>query len=135
MSDFDKRLPRLLIVDDEELIIRSMQRLLRRQIEISGATSSARAIEMLSSESYDAIMAEASVPHESLPGFIDWLAENRPDLLPRLIVVSGGRRLNFANQFAWQRRCLFMIKPISSEALTAAVARIEDRCGKCAASA
>jgi len=133
LTDSDKKLPRLLIVDDEELIIRSLQRLLRREIEITGATSSEQAIELLGAHSFDAIMAEASVPHESMPGFIDWLAESRPDLLSRLIVVSGGRRLNFANQFAWQRRCLFMIKPISSEALSAAMARIEDRCAPNAA--
>ncbi|HUU00860.1 MAG TPA: response regulator [Myxococcota bacterium] len=128
MTDPEKKLPRLLIVDDEERIIHSLQRLLRREIEITGATTSGQAIELLSKESFDAIMAEASVPHDSMPGFVDWLAEARPDLLARLIVVSGGRRLNFANQFAWQRRCLFMIKPVSSEALTAAVSRIADRC-------
>ncbi len=133
MTDSEKKLPRLLIVDDEELIIRALQRLLRREIDITGATTSGQAIELLSRESFDTIMAEASVPHDSMPGFVDWLAETRPDLLARLIVVSGGRRLDFANKFAWDHRCLFMIKPVSSEALTAAVARIADRCGPCAA--
>jgi CheY-like chemotaxis protein len=83
--------PRLLLVDDEEILLRSFSRLLARTYEVQTASSGHAAIERLArGEEYDAILCDLMMPKGSGSDVARWLARERPALCGRLILMTGG---------------------------------------------
>jgi response regulator RpfG family c-di-GMP phosphodiesterase len=120
----DKRIPRLLVVDDEPLIIRAMGRALRGKVEIVGATDGDMALEHVVRGEVDVIIAEASVLDKQGRSFVKRLETDYPEWLDRLILASGGRNLNTGFFLQDKHGCPFLYKPIDPEILIAVIERI-----------
>lgn len=99
---------RLLLVDDEELLLKSYQRLYGSQYTLVVATGGAMAKRILEQDqSWDAIMCDLTMPDIDGPTLIGWLTEQYPALARRVIVCSGGAftpsAMSFLNRFTGPR--------------------------------
>lgn len=81
--------PRLLIIDDDAAVVRSMKRWLRTRAEVEGTTDAKEGFEWMTHREYDLVLCDMSMPHLNGQGFVDALREERPELLPKLVIVTG----------------------------------------------
>ena len=83
---------RILIIDDDSFVRRSMVRVLSRMYDTVDVASAEQALELLSHDSkFDAILCDYNLS-SLLSGreFYLRMVERRPDLARRTIIVSGG---------------------------------------------
>jgi CheY-like chemotaxis protein len=84
------RLPRILVVDDEESIIKALRRILPKGREVVGSTSAEEARAMLErGEKADVLLVDLLMPGMDGAEFHTWMMENMPNLLPRTAFISG----------------------------------------------
>lgn len=81
---------RVLVIDDEPGVLRSMKRILSRFYQVALTTSPVEALDLLSDQSFSVILCDLMVPEMDGFRFRQKLAEQRPDLLPRLVFITGG---------------------------------------------
>ena len=120
----DERIPRLLVVDDEPLIIRAIGRALRGKVEVVGAVDGETALKHVVKGDVDVIMAESSVLDKQGRSFVHRLEADYPQWLDRLILASGGRNLTAGFFLQDKHGCPFLYKPIDPEILIAVIERI-----------
>jgi CheY-like chemotaxis protein len=81
--------PRILIVDDDAHVAAAMRRQLRAyEVDVCG--SGAEAIEICLRESYDLILCDVMMPGLSGMDVYKRLSQLRPDVVPRMVFVTGG---------------------------------------------
>jgi DNA-binding NtrC family response regulator len=84
---------RALVVDDEPTIRSALGRYLRRRGWHADEAEDGRvALAMLqrsAKEGYQVVLSDLRMPHCSGDQLHDWLAESRPDLFARLILMTG----------------------------------------------
>lgn len=82
-----------LVVDDEPTIRTALARYLRRQgWHVDEAEDGKTALALLqrsANEGYQVVLTDLRMPHYSGDQLHDWLAERRPDLFVRLILMTG----------------------------------------------
>lgn len=82
-----------LVVDDEPTIRTALARYLRRQgWHVDEAEDGKTALALLqrsAKEGYQVVLTDLRMPHYSGDQLHDWLAERRPDLFVRLILMTG----------------------------------------------
>jgi PAS domain S-box-containing protein len=116
---------RILVVDDEPLIVSTIVRTLGRDNVVVGETSPARALERVMSEPpFDAIVCDLMM--EGLTGVdvYERIARDRPGLETRIVFVTGGAHTPRTRAFlaSVPNRCL--TKPFAPEGLSSALALI-----------
>lgn len=80
---------RILVVDDDFNVARAMCRLLRgHQVEV--AESGAQAVELCLANDYDLILCDVMMPNLSGAGVHQRLSSLRPEVVPRIVFVTGG---------------------------------------------
>jgi two-component system cell cycle sensor histidine kinase/response regulator CckA len=92
---------RVLLVDDEALICQSLATMLRRRsYSVRSASSGRQALEALQDDgTYDAIVCDVMMPEITGVDVQRWLADNRPELCPRVIFVTGNGLSEEAKRF------------------------------------
>ncbi len=116
---------RILLIDDETLILRSWTRALGRSFEVVANASATEALTLLrSGESFDVILCDLMMPMVSGVELYHVLAAERPELLDRMLFLSGGALTGEAAAFTASRGERFLNKPLSIAALEAAVAGV-----------
>ena len=86
-----ERRPRVLVVDDEDLLRRSLVRTLSRQFDVTAAASAEDAQHLLAADDpVDVILCDLMMPGMSGMAFARWLQGARPGLATRMIFMSGG---------------------------------------------
>jgi len=81
---------RALIVDDDAAIRILISRILSRHgLSVDAVRDGAEAIEMLMQHEYDVIALDLMMPRIDGFGVVHYLAEHRPELLPRVIVMTA----------------------------------------------
>jgi two-component system NtrC family sensor kinase len=122
----------VMVVDDDPRMLRSYARLLNAEHRIMIAHDGRDAIDMLESGSVaNLAVVELDLPGNDGPELLSWLAENRPELARRtLIVTSADSEPNYV-EFLRTHRGPILRKPVRGESLLAAVAAllVEDRPG------
>ena len=88
-------MPRVLVVDDDERLTRSMRRMLRGAFDVTVATSSAAAIEQLvyadlHGERFDVVLCDVNMPGIDGLGAHAALERRRSPLAPRMSFMTGG---------------------------------------------
>jgi signal transduction histidine kinase/CheY-like chemotaxis protein len=113
----------VMVVDDDPRMLRSYARLLNAEHRIMIAHDGRDAIDMLESGSVaNLAVVEIDLPGNDGPELLSWMAENRPELARRtLIVTSADSEPNYA-EFLRDHRCPILHKPVRGESLLAAVA-------------
>jgi signal transduction histidine kinase/CheY-like chemotaxis protein len=101
LPDMPKR-PSVLVIDDDEAILRTIATALRGQFQVLLASEGQEAIDLLVSGSKpDALLCDVAMPVMDGPRFYRWLVENRPWLVEHTIFMSanvdGEPAVSFAN--------------------------------------
>jgi signal transduction histidine kinase/ActR/RegA family two-component response regulator len=82
---------RVLLVDDDELILRSMQRALSSQFECLGMARAQQALEALRrDQEFDVIISDVVMPEMNGLEFFSRLTQQFPELALRTVFISGG---------------------------------------------
>jgi len=114
--------PRILLVDDDELLRRTFARILVAKFDVVEAGNGREALEILSTAEFDAVVTDLEMPLLGGDEIVGWLEANRPSLAQRVVVVTGGAKR--VAQVEWLRTvdmARVLRKPCSAGELVAAV--------------
>ena len=82
---------RILVIDDEPLLIRSISRMLSRQHEVHAAANGAEAVEILRKDTaFDLVLCDLMMPEVTGMDLYAWVFERLPELAERMLFMSGG---------------------------------------------
>lgn len=83
---------RVLVVDDEPMVLKAVQRRLRRYHEVTCATGGKSAIELLASgkHHFDAVISDVMMPDVSGVDLYKWIQRYEPHLAVRVVFMTGG---------------------------------------------
>ena len=85
-------LNRALVVDDDPAIRRLMQKLLEREeFSVNCAKDGSEAIDLLREGDYEVVFLDLMMPRVSGHEVIDWIRQDRPAIISRIIVVTAQR--------------------------------------------
>ena len=85
-----RRRATVLIVEDDERLLRAYPRILRDRYDVIVACDGQEAIDLLVSGSpADAVLTTLSMPEVDGPALFAWLNEHRPELARRTVFVAG----------------------------------------------
>jgi len=116
---------RVLVIDDEVLIGRSIQRALGRNYDVVLADGGARALEMMKADTkFDCVLCDLQMPDVSGMGVFEWAQENAPALIARFVFMTGGAFSEKAREFIEKTTAERMEKPFDTQVLRATVERI-----------
>jgi len=113
--------PRILLVDDEELLLRSLERGLRCNFDVTTATSATHAEALLTGRNhYDIVVTDLAMPGIGGMEFLERVAPHYPDT--RFIILSGWVSREACEQ-ADALGCVYRIlsKPMSVQQLVAVI--------------
>jgi len=103
---------RVLLVDDEPGIRRSVGRFLRRYgFVVTDVPSAQAAIRALSEEAFDLIVSDLRMPGLSGEEFYEFLQRAHPEMLPRVLFTSGDMHREESRRFLAQCGCPALQKP------------------------
>ncbi len=106
---------RVLIIDDEALVARSLLRSLGDEYEVFSAASADEALEMLARDNrFDLLLCDVLMPQKSGMEFRRALAERYPGLLPRLVFMTGGAFTPESRSFLRETSHRVLEKPFDS---------------------
>jgi two-component system NtrC family sensor kinase len=115
---------RILVIDDEVMLIRAYRRLLGRQHDVVAAYGGEEALAVLScDQGFDLILCDLMMPGTDGVGVYECLQRSYPELLQRVVFSSGGPTSARAQEFLRRPGIVCLDKPISSEALMDFVAQ------------
>ena len=119
MSKIDK--PFVLIVDDNEATLTLLTALLQREFTVDVAMDGQEAIEKLRTKNYAAALLDLRMP--VIDGFsvLEFLNSEKPDMLPRVVVVTAALTKSETSRVAKFPICGIVPKPFEVEHLLAAV--------------
>ena len=80
---------RVLIVDDNESTVTLISALLRRDFAIDTALDGGEAIRKLGAARYACVLLDIRMPEADGFEVLDFIRQNQPDLLPRVLVVTA----------------------------------------------
>jgi C4-dicarboxylate-specific signal transduction histidine kinase len=116
---------RVLVVDDEPQVGRSLQRILSPQHDVVCVESAARALAELERDpGYDVVLCDVMLPGMSGIDFFDELSRRAPRLAARVAFMSGGAFTPRAREFFEGSSNPKIEKPIDAATLRAVVYRI-----------
>lgn len=114
---------RLLVIDDDEQLLRSMSMLLGDDNDVDATASAAAALARLKAgESYDAILCDLMMPDMDGMQFHAELSQVLPQLADQVIFLTGGAVNNSVRDFVQRVPNVCIDKPFDFEALKALLA-------------
>ena len=118
---------RVLLIDDEPLVARSMARLLGPAHDVTALTSPVEALQRArTGESWDVVLCDLMMPEMSGIEFEAELSRERPDLVERVLYVTGGAFTERSRSFLASGRP-HLAKPVAANELRIAVAQLAGR--------
>jgi two-component system cell cycle sensor histidine kinase/response regulator CckA len=119
---------RILVVDDEPLVARSLQRILARDHDVEVSDRGREALDRIASGArYDAIICDLMMPDVSGIALHDEVRILDPDLQPRIVFVTGGAFTEGARDFLERVPNVRLEKPVEPRTLREAIAAIAPR--------
>jgi DNA-binding NtrC family response regulator len=116
---------RILLVDDEEIVLRSCQRILRRDYEIDTARDGLEALGKVNQNPYDVLILDIKMPKMDGIEVLRRVKEARPDI--DVIMVTGLNEIGTAVKAMKLGALDYLPKPFEPDELELAVARAFDR--------
>lgn len=103
----------VLVVDDEPLVAQLFADLLARDGHAVDTAPNGRvALRKMAEHDYDVILSDIRMPELDGPGLWEALAQQRPELLPRVVFVSGESLSPAAQAFFQRTKAPFLQKPL-----------------------
>jgi response regulator RpfG family c-di-GMP phosphodiesterase len=122
----DRRVPTLLVVDDEEQILSALQRCLRREsYELLTETSPSAALRILQTRPVDAILSDQKMPGMSGVQFLEQAAAIVPDA--RRMLITGWTEEISEEGLEVAGVCAIVTKPWDDARLKATLRKALDR--------
>ncbi len=113
----------ILVVDDEEPVVTLMTEILQMDgHRVTPAFNGAEAIALLNVDDYDLILSDVRMPAVGGPTFFEILQTTRPDLLPKVIFVTGDTMSASTQNFLQRAARPVLSKPFDPERLQTMVA-------------
>lgn len=113
-----KPLPRVLMIDDEPLVLDAFSRLLRRQCELVAVRGGAEAIELLGRDRrWDLVVCDVMMPEVDGPAVHAWVTAHAPALLEVFVFCTGGAFTARATSFLQSYQGRVLDKPLRRQAL------------------
>ncbi len=103
---------RLLIVDDEPAILRSVGRYLDASgYDVKPVTTGKEALDALNSETYDAIISDLRMPEISGEELFEVVRDEHPEMASRMVFTSGDMTREASLEFLKDSGCPYLQKP------------------------
>jgi CheY-like chemotaxis protein len=113
---------RVLLIDDETMILNAYRRMLADCCEVVTASGGQEAIDLLRLDArFDVIICDLMMPHVDGLMVYDQLKQLAPELVPRTIFCSGGADVPRTGIFGTRIGVLLLEKPIDAHVLKAAI--------------
>lgn len=81
---------RLLVIDDEAPVLRSIARLFQREHEVVTASDAIKGLEIALNEDFDGILVDMRMPKMGGREFAEKLIAARPETQPKVVLLTGG---------------------------------------------
>lgn len=81
--------PRVLVIDDQSVIVAIMKRELESRFDVDATTDGADALELIRRGDYALILCDLVMPRPSGYELIETLARESPQVLQRLVAMTG----------------------------------------------
>ena len=121
---------RILLVDDELMLLRAFSRLLAPHHDVVTASGGAEALKLLSDDqAFDVVICDLMMPDVDGPMLHAEVQQRWPEVETRMIFCSGGAFSQRVRSFAEQVRDRCIEKPISLPQLNQAIAEVRERNG------
>jgi signal transduction histidine kinase/ActR/RegA family two-component response regulator len=118
----------VLLVDDDERVLRSYVRLLNPDYRIVIAQDASDAIELLESGSTpDVLVLELDLPAGDGPMLLNWVAQHRPLLAQRTLIVTAAAGKASYGEYLASSRCSVLHKPVRGDELLSAINQLLER--------
>jgi PAS domain S-box-containing protein len=90
-SEGEQRRGRVLVIDDEPMVVATLRRVLSRQHDVATTTSARDALARLQAgQRYDAVLCDLMMPDMSGMALHDTLARELPEVAEKMIFITGG---------------------------------------------
>jgi PAS domain S-box-containing protein len=107
---------RILLVDDEEVVLGFMVRLLERDgHQVIAARNAERAIELLKENRFDLVISDVKMPGMSGQQFFEKLRVVQPNLESRLVFMTGDTMNEVTRSFLSRVQCPVLGKPFTAD--------------------
>jgi CheY-like chemotaxis protein/anti-sigma regulatory factor (Ser/Thr protein kinase) len=115
---------RVLVIDDEPLVLKALARALQRTHDVVLADSGRRAIELLSSDRhFDVVLCDLMMPDLDGSDVYEHAKEARPELADKFLFLSGGAYIAKLRTFTEAHKSSVLDKPVTPRALKDALER------------
>ena len=122
---------RLLIVDDDAMVLSALRRRLRRRYDVVTALGGVEALALLAADpEFDSIVCDLMMPRVDGKSFYDAIVAENPNLAERIVFMSGGAFTPRLRKFAASVRNPVLQKPVSREELEAMLSAHRAGCGE-----
>ena len=115
---------KILVIDDEEPVVMLITEILSLAgYQITAAYNGAEALALLHTQPFDLIISDVRMPAVGGPTFFEILQTTRPDVLPRVLFVTGDTVSPSTRSFLQQAARPVLAKPFSPDRLRQMVAQ------------
>ena len=112
----------MLLIDDEPLLLKSLARMLQSHHDVSAAIGGAKGLELLAADSgYDVIVCDLMMPEVDGMHVYRTLESEYPQLLSKLVFLSGGVFTERMSQFLSDLDAPLLDKPVTCDDLLEAI--------------
>ena len=116
---------RVLLVDDDPVLLRVIGRLLRKHHDVVAADGGEAAIaEMATGATFDVVLCDLTMPKVDGGTVYQWIVDHRPELEDRFVLMSGGASDAVVSSLPELRR---LGKPFDREKVLATISEVADR--------
>jgi len=113
--------PRVLVIDDDKLVLRGLQRMLSHPYSVDSAANGKEALEKIRTTHYDVIVCDIMMPGLSGVGVYEQLEAIQSEARNRIIFISAGPFTEKSHDFAEATSQPVLTKPISRDDLVRAL--------------
>jgi signal transduction histidine kinase len=116
---------RVLIVDDDRIMVRSLRRVLEGQNDVTSADGGANALELLARDKdYDVVLCALVMATMDGPELHAAMRERAPELASRMVFIGSSDASPRVRRFVESERVLVLEKPVEPELLLDVVERM-----------
>jgi signal transduction histidine kinase len=115
--------PRVLVVDDEAVLLRAVRRMLDPAFEVETAGDGKSALAAIDARPFDVVLCDLSMPEMDGAELFARIAADRPMLAGRIIFISGGALSEGARALWESGEHAVVSKPFRKDELIAAIER------------
>ncbi len=118
----------ILVVDDEPVIVKLLEDFFgRKGFTVKTAETGARALEILKTEDVELIITDIKMPQMDGRQFYNEIKSSRPELLDRIIFITGDTLSTQTREFLKQTEGCYLKKPFSFEEIMKLITRIKKK--------